>query len=53
MVAALLPGDATTMLLETVPLYLLFELGALVPADIADRRARKRALQPGVVAWEQ
>jgi Sec-independent protein secretion pathway component TatC len=34
------------------PLYLLFELGVLL-ADIADRRARKRALQPGAVAWEQ
>ena len=50
--AAFLPGDAITMLLETLPLYLLFELGVLL-ADIADRRARKRALQPGVVAWEQ
>ncbi|HLH66778.1 MAG TPA: twin-arginine translocase subunit TatC [Solirubrobacteraceae bacterium] len=37
-VAALLPGDAVTMLLETVPLYLLFELSLLIAA-IADRRA--------------
>jgi sec-independent protein translocase protein TatC len=50
--AAFLPGDAITMLLETLPLYLLFELGVLL-AEIADRRARKRALQPGPVAWEQ
>ena len=50
--AAFLPGDAITMLLEALPLYLLFELGVLL-ADIADRRARKRALQPGAVAWEQ
>ena len=50
--AAFLPGDAITMLLETLPLYLLFELGVLL-ADIADRRARKRALQTGAVAWEQ
>ena len=28
-VAALLPGDVVTLLLETVPLYLLFELGVL------------------------
>jgi sec-independent protein translocase protein TatC len=49
--AAFLPGDAITMLLETLPLYLLFELGVLL-ADIADRRARKRALL-GAVAWEQ
>ncbi len=40
-VAALLPGDAITMLLETVPLYLLFEL-SLVLASVAERRARKR-----------
>jgi sec-independent protein translocase protein TatC len=39
-VAALLPGDAITMLLETVPLYLLFEL-SLVVASVAERRARK------------
>jgi len=41
-VAAALPGDAVTMLLETVPLYLLFELGVLL-ASVADRRARVRA----------
>jgi sec-independent protein translocase protein TatC len=50
--AAFLPGDAITMLLETLPLYLLFELGVLL-ADVADRRARRRELQPGPVAWEQ
>jgi sec-independent protein translocase protein TatC len=38
LVAAVLPGDAITMLLETVPLYLLFELGVLVAA-IAERRS--------------
>jgi sec-independent protein translocase protein TatC len=38
-VAAFLPGDAVTLLLETLPLYLLFELGVLV-AGIAQRRAR-------------
>ncbi len=41
-VAAFLPGDVTTLLLETVPLYLLFELGVLF-ADVADRRSRARA----------
>ncbi len=40
LVAALLPGDAITMLLETVPLYLLFELSLLI-ARIADRRANR------------
>jgi sec-independent protein translocase protein TatC len=38
-VAALLPGDAITMLLETVPLYLLFESSVLL-ATILDRRRR-------------
>jgi sec-independent protein translocase protein TatC len=39
LVAAFLPGDATTLVLETVPLYLLFELSLLL-AGIAERRAR-------------
>ncbi|HEY1569147.1 MAG TPA: twin-arginine translocase subunit TatC [Solirubrobacteraceae bacterium] len=42
LVAAILPGDAITMLLETVPLYGLFELSVLVAA-IGERRARARA----------
>jgi sec-independent protein translocase protein TatC len=41
LIAAVLPGDAITMLLETVPLYLLFEASVLL-ATIAERRARKR-----------
>lgn len=40
-VAALLPSDAITMLLETVPLYLLFEAGLLVSSTL-DWRARRR-----------
>ncbi len=44
LVAAILPGDAITMLLETVPLYLLFELSVLV-ATIVERRARSRELR--------
>jgi sec-independent protein translocase protein TatC len=39
LVAAFLPGDAITLVLETVPLYLLFELSLLL-AGIAERRAR-------------
>jgi sec-independent protein translocase protein TatC len=39
LVAAVLPGDAITMLLETVPLYLLFELSVLI-AGISLRRGR-------------
>jgi sec-independent protein translocase protein TatC len=41
-VAALLPSDAITMILETVPLYLLFELSLLI-ATIAERRAERAA----------
>jgi sec-independent protein translocase protein TatC len=41
-VAALLPGDAITMLLETVPLYLLFEAGVLLAA-VTERRRRRQA----------
>jgi sec-independent protein translocase protein TatC len=41
LVAAVLPGDAITMLLETLPLYLLFELGVLI-ASVSERRATRR-----------
>jgi sec-independent protein translocase protein TatC len=40
-VAAFLPGDAITLILETVPLYVLYEASILVAA-LADRRAAKR-----------
>jgi sec-independent protein translocase protein TatC len=43
LVAALLPGDAITMVLETVPLYVLFEASILV-AVMAERRARRADL---------
>jgi sec-independent protein translocase protein TatC len=39
-VAAFLPGDALTLLLETVPLYLLFEASLLL-ASIVERRAAR------------
>jgi sec-independent protein translocase protein TatC len=39
-VAAFLPGDAITLVLETVPLYLLFEMSLLVAA-IGERRASR------------
>jgi sec-independent protein translocase protein TatC len=41
LVAAFLPGDAITLVLETVPLYLLFEL-SLIVAAIGERRSRSR-----------
>jgi sec-independent protein translocase protein TatC len=44
-VAALLPGDAITLVLETVPLYLLFEL-SLALARVIERRERQRTGRP-------
>jgi sec-independent protein translocase protein TatC len=43
LVAAFLPGDAVTLILETAPLYLLFELSLLVAAFGEGRAARRRA----------
>jgi sec-independent protein translocase protein TatC len=40
-VAAFLPGDAITLVLETVPLYLLFELSVLL-ATVMERREKRR-----------
>jgi sec-independent protein translocase protein TatC len=45
LVAAVLPGDAITMLLETLPLYFLFEASVLV-ATIAERRSAARVSEP-------
>ena len=46
-VAAFLPGDAITLLLETVPLYVLYEASILL-ASFVERRERKRERQtPG------
>jgi sec-independent protein translocase protein TatC len=45
-VAAFLPGDAITLLLETVPLYLLYEASILLAA-ILERRTRRRAERAG------
>jgi sec-independent protein translocase protein TatC len=45
-VAAFLPGDAVTLLLETVPLYLLFELSILL-ARLVDHKDRRRAAAAG------
>jgi sec-independent protein translocase protein TatC len=46
-VAAFLPGDAITLLLETVPLYLLFELSVLLARVIDRREMRRTALDGG------
>jgi sec-independent protein translocase protein TatC len=45
-VAAFLPGDAITLLLETIPLYVLYEASILV-ASIVGRRADARAQGAG------
>jgi sec-independent protein translocase protein TatC len=42
LLAAFLPGDAITLVLETVPLYLLFEASLLLAA-FAERRTRRSA----------
>ena len=43
-IAAVLPGDAITMLLETLPLYVLFEVSVLIAA-FSERRAQRRAAE--------
>jgi Sec-independent protein secretion pathway component TatC len=45
-VAALLPGDAITMLLDTAPLYLLFEASVLLPTILERRDRRSTAARP-------
>jgi Sec-independent protein secretion pathway component TatC len=47
-VAAFLPSDAVTLLLETVPLYLLFELGVLLATIAERRRARVATSEPAL-----
>jgi hypothetical protein len=39
---AFLPGDAITLVLETVPLYLLFEASLLL-STVVERREQRRA----------
>jgi sec-independent protein translocase protein TatC len=43
-IAAFLPGDAVTMVLETVPLYLLYEL-SIVLASLMERRDSAKGAQ--------
>ena len=42
-VAAFLPGDAITLLLETVPLYVLYEASILLAA-LVERSGRRRTV---------
>ncbi len=47
-VAAFLPGDAITLMLETVPLYMLYEVSIVVAALVARRSERReRAASTG------
>jgi sec-independent protein translocase protein TatC len=47
-VAAFLPGDAVTLILETVPLYVLYEVSILIASLVARRdTARERAAAAG------
>jgi len=39
--AAFLPGDAVTLLLETIPLYILYELSILVASFVAYRDTKR------------
>lgn len=49
-VAAFLPGDAITLLLETAPLYVLYEVSILVAAFVAHRDARREGAQSAATA---
>jgi sec-independent protein translocase protein TatC len=46
-VAAFLPGDAVTLLLETIPLYLLYEASILLAAFVARRDAARAGQAAG------
>jgi hypothetical protein len=44
-IAAFLPGDAVTLLLETVPLYILYEASILMASFVARRDAARGGAQ--------
>jgi sec-independent protein translocase protein TatC len=52
-VAALLPGDAITLVLETVPLYVLYEASILVASFVGQRghRGRRRSPRRPAAVW--
>lgn len=49
-VAAFLPGDLVTLLLETIPLYLLYEVSILLAAWTTRRRARRERREAAAAA---
>jgi sec-independent protein translocase protein TatC len=52
-VAAFLPGDAVTLVLETIPLYVLYEASILVASFVARRDAARRGAQAAAVSPRQ
>ena len=49
-VAAFLPGDAVTLILETVPLYVLYEVSILLASFVARRDAARERSASGTVS---
>jgi sec-independent protein translocase protein TatC len=49
LVAAILPGDVTTMVLETLPLYLLYE-GSVLLASVLERRHAAKQSRMGTAS---
>jgi sec-independent protein translocase protein TatC len=49
-VAAFLPGDAVTLLLETVPLYILYEISILLASFFALRDAKRERAEAAAAA---
>jgi sec-independent protein translocase protein TatC len=52
-VAAFLPGDAVTLLLETVPLYILYEISILLASFFALRDAKRERAEAAAAATAQ
>jgi sec-independent protein translocase protein TatC len=48
--AAFLPGDAVTLLLETIPLYILYELSILVASFVAYRDAKRERAEAALAS---
>jgi sec-independent protein translocase protein TatC len=48
--AAFLPGDAVTLVLETVPLYILYELSILVASFVARRDAKRERAEAALAS---
>jgi sec-independent protein translocase protein TatC len=52
-VAAFLPGDAVTLILETVPLYILYELSILLASFVARRDAKRARAEAAVAGGDE